>query len=191
MSIKLLFGIVASIFSIACFAPYFRDVFLKKTNPHSYSWLVWSILQSVGVLAILSDRGGYGVLGLGIGAFLCTCMFLLSLKYGTKNITKFDTICLVGSLIAIGIWLFEKNALHSVILISIIDFVGFLPTYRKGYEEPFTETISTYFMSALAVVFDIFALSHYSITTTLYLGTLLFSNGFFVLLLVTRRKLLL
>ena len=59
-----------------------------------YSWLIWTILQIVGVAAQLKDGAGYGAWALGVGAFFCFAIFLLSFKYGTKNISKFDLFCL-------------------------------------------------------------------------------------------------
>ena len=186
--IKPIFGILAGILSVVCYIPYLRDIFQKKTTPHSYSWLIWSILQAVGVVAIIVGQGGYfSILGIAVGAFFCLIVFLLSLKFGTKNITKLDTASLIGAFIAIEIWIFTKDPLYSVILISVIDFLGYIPTMRKGYEEPYTETLSTYVASAVSLALALLALTTYSLTTTLYLATLVFSNSLFVLILLYRR----
>lgn len=188
MSIKLLFGILASVLAIFCFVPYIRDIFKKKTTPHIYSWFLWGTLQILGAIAIIIKGGGYGVLELLIGSLFCFYIFFLSFKYGTKNITKFDSLCFFLALFTILIWIFTKEPLYAVILISIIDFVAFLPTYRKGFEEPQSETISNYFLSSLASASAIFALSTYSFTTVFYLATLVATNIFFVALLFYRRK---
>lgn len=185
---QLIFGLIATVLAIVCFAPYFFDIFKRKTTPHAYSWLIWSILQITGVVAIIASHGGYyGVFGIGIGALLCLAIFFLSFKYGTKNITKTDTVSFIAALIAISFWIFTKNPLYSVILISVIDFVGFIPTIRKGFEEPHTETISTYLMAAISDIFAILALSTFTLTTVRYLDTLVFSNGLFVIILMYRR----
>ncbi len=189
MDLKALSGIVAGITAIVCFIPYLRDIFKEKTTPHSYSWLIWSILQTVGVIAIIVNKGGYfGASGIAIGAIFCLTIFFLSLKYGTRNITRFDTFSFIAALIAILIWIFTKSALYSVILISIIDFVGFAPTIRKGYQEPMSETSSTYLIAAISNIFALLALSTYSIPTSLYLFSLVFSNGLFVIILLYRRR---
>ena len=96
MEVKLFFGIVSSVMAVVCFIPYFRDIFLRKTEPHAYSWLIWTILQVVGVLAQLKDGGGYGAWALGVGAVSCFIIFLLSFKYGTKNVSRFDFLCLIA-----------------------------------------------------------------------------------------------
>ena len=100
MEIKLFFGVGSSILAVVCFAPYIKDILSRKTEPHRYSWLVWTILQTVGVMAQIKEGAGYGAWPLADGAVFCFSIFLLSFKYGTKNISKFDvgvSCCFVGS----------------------------------------------------------------------------------------------
>jgi hypothetical protein len=190
MDLKLVFGILSLVVSLAVFIPYLRDIFKKKTKPHAYSWLIWAILQGIGVTAQFQAGAGYGAWGLTLGAFFCFSIFVLSLKFGTKNITKFDLACLIASLGAIGFYLVSKNPFWSVVLVSLIDFVGFLPTFRKAYQEPGTETVSAFGLSAVANVFSLFAIQNYSVTTVLYVVSLIATNTAFVLLVTSRKKIL-
>lgn len=189
MEAKLLFGIVSSIIAIICFIPYFRDIFRGETEPHAYSWLIWTILQIVGVLAQLKDGGGYGAWALGVGAISCFLIFLLSFKYGTKNVTRFDLWCLAAAGIAIILYLTLSNPVWAILVVTGIDFIGFLPTYRKGWLEPETETVSTYAMSALANLFSLFALQNYTLTTVFYIASLMVTNTLFSSLVLYRRHL--
>jgi hypothetical protein len=190
MEIKLFFGIASSILAVVCFAPYIKDIFLRKTEPHRYSWLVWTILQTVGVMAQLKEGAGYGAWALAIGAVFCFFIFLLSFKFGTKNISKFDIACLLASLCAIAIYFFISNPIWAIVAVASIDFVGFLPTFRKGYEEPFTETTSTFIMSASANVLSLIALQNYNVTTVLYIASLFLTNSSFATMILWRRKVL-
>ena len=122
---------------------------------------------------MLSSGAGIGVASLSIGAVLCAFVFFLSLWYGTKNVRLFDTVCLGGALIAISSYFFLHDALLSIIVVSVTDLVGFLPTLRKAYEEPHTETALTYVLSSLSSVFAILALSTITVTTSLYLFSLI------------------
>lgn len=188
MEIKLIFGVASVVLAIVCFLPYVRDIVRKKTEPHMYSWLIWTILQIVGVAAQIKDGAGYGAWALGVGAFFCFVIFLLSFRYGTKNISKFDLACLIAALCAIGVYIFLKNPVWATIVVSVIDFVGFLPTFRKGFQEPFSETASTFVMSAVANVLSIVALQNYSVTTVLYIGSLFFTNSSFAAMVLLRRR---
>ncbi len=190
MEVKFFFGIASSILAVICFAPYIKDILSRKTEPHRYSWLVWTILQTVGVMAQLKEGAGYGAWALAIGAVFCFSIFLLSFKYGTKNISKFDIGCLVASLGAIIIYFLISNPIWAIIVVASIDFVGFLPTFRKGYEEPFTETPSTFVMSATANIFSLLALQNYNVTTVLYIASLLITNSLFAVMILWRRGIL-
>lgn len=190
MEFKLIFGLLSSFLAIVCCIPYLKDIVKRKTEPHMYSWLVWTILQGVGVAAQLKDGAGYGAWALGIGAVFCFVIFILSFKYGTKNISRFDLFCLISSVGAIGIYIFINDPIWATIVVAVVDFVGFLPTFRKGFEEPFTETVSTFIMSGIANLLSIIALQHYSVTTVLYLGSLFFTNSSFSTMILLRRKLL-
>lgn len=188
MDPKLLLGLAASVLSIICFLPYLVDIFRKRTQPHAYSWLIWTILQGIGVATGLQDGAGYGILGIAIGAFFCFTIFLLSLFYGTKNITRFDTLCLIAAICALLFYILQRDPLLSVIIITLIDFLSFLPTMRKTWEEPTTETPSTYALSALAVFLGILALQNYTVTTVLYLASLVVTNSALVLIVLLRKK---
>ncbi|MFO0743834.1 MAG: hypothetical protein U0469_02155 [Candidatus Paceibacterota bacterium] len=185
---QILFTILSTIVGIYCFIPYISDIFKGKTKPHLYTWFIWTILQTVGVLAMLNAGAKLGVLSLAFGAILCFFIFILSFFYGTKNIKLFDKICLMGALIAVIIYFFLNNPFWSVIVVTITDLVGFLPTIRKSFEEPETETFSTYFFSSLSSLFALGALSYFSLTTSVYLISLFLSNGVCAGIILFRKK---
>ena len=187
MEIKTAFGITASVIGAGCFIPYIRDIFREKTRPHIYTWLIWTILQVTGVIAMYNSGAGIGILALATGSLLCAYVCILSIKHGTKNITTFDTVCFIGALISIAIYIFLKQPLLSIILISAIDFIGFLPTLRKAYIEPYSETVSMFAFFAVSGVFTMLALSDYSLTTILYPLTLILINVIATLVIWVRR----
>lgn len=190
MELKFLWVIISLFLTIVVFIPYLIDIFKKKTKPHMYSWLVWGILQVIGPISMFKGGAGWGALPLAVGGFFCLTIFGLSFKYGTKNIKKFDLYCLIASLFAIAVYLLVEDPLYSIILVTIIDLVAFLPTFRKGFEEPFSETLATWLISAIANLFIIFSLQYYSVTTLLYTSSLVITNSIICTILITRRKIL-
>jgi hypothetical protein len=136
-----------------------------------------------------SKAGLVGVLWVwGVGTLLCLITLLFSLKYGTRNITKFDTFLLIAALFTIIYWLTIKDPLWAVVLVSIIDLIAFIPTYRKTYQEPHTETLSSYILDVISNLFAIIAIASYSIASTLYISSLVFTNFVLVLIIIFRRK---
>jgi len=188
MDYKIILGLLATILAIFSFYPYLKDIFKKKTKPHAYSWLIWSIIQGVGVLAMLEGGASFGSMGLAVGTLLTFVIFLLSFKYGTRNITKIDTALLLACLVIIVVWLNQEDPLWAVVLVSLVDTIAYIPTYRKTYLNPQTETLFSYVMWVIANILSIMAMAHYSLVTMLYIGTLTVTDFLMVLLLTFKGR---
>jgi hypothetical protein len=104
MGMKIFFTVIATVVGTAAFFPYLKDIFLRKTKPHTYTWLIWTMTQGTAVVGIWYGGGGWGGLNLTAGTFLVAGVFFFSLRYGTKNITRSDTIILIVALLAIVAW---------------------------------------------------------------------------------------
>lgn len=167
---------------------YFKDIFAGKTKPHAFSWLVWAALTSIAFAGQLADNGGPGAYVTAVTATISYIVFFLALKKGEKNITTSDKLNLLGAAFALGLWFFTSDPLWSVILITIVDFLGFLPTIRKSYHKPHEETLISYVLAGLKFVLAIIALENYSLVTWLYPASLVAANLLFVVMLIVRRK---
>ena len=188
IELKTFLGIIAVILTFAGYAPYFRNILLKKTKPHVYTWLVWSFLTGIGFFIQILDKGGAGSWATGLTSLICFTIFLFALRNGEKDITYSDKSSLFGAGLALILWYLTNNPLTAVILLIIIDALGFYPTFRKSYNKPYEETISTFFLGGLRWIFAIFALQNYSVITYLYPFSLLLTNWTFVGFVIVRRK---
>ncbi len=44
VDVKVVLAVLSVVIAILWgFVPYFRDIFRRKTQPHAYTWLIWSI----------------------------------------------------------------------------------------------------------------------------------------------------
>ena len=188
MIIREVLGLLSVAIASISYFIYFVSIFKGKTKPHVFSWFVWGILASIAFFAQLSDKGGAGTWVTGFSAFICFIISGLALFKGEKNITKSDWICFVAALISIPLWYFTKTPIYSVILVVIIEIIGFIPTLRKSYSKPHEEAASCYGLAAIKHVTSILALENLSITTFLYPLSLVIINTWFVLMLLQRRK---
>jgi len=171
-TIKVLLGGSATVLALVGYVPYFRDIFRGKTKPHAFSWLIWGVLTAIGYAGQVSDGAGAGAWVTGLTAAVCFFIFALAVFRGEKNITRGDWLCLIFSLSAIPLWIFTNSPFWSVILITVIDIVGFLPTFRKSYFKPHEETAVTYTLSSVKFGLSILALQNYSVITVLYPASL-------------------
>lgn len=186
--IKLVFSVLASVLLAVGYIPYFRDIFLGKTKPHLYTWLIWLI--TMGTAAAASWRGGarFGALCMIFGLIFVLAIILLSFKYGTKNIKKTDTIVFIAALFAILVWWQFKNPLLAVFVVSAIDGLGYIPTLRKSFEEPWSETLSFWLIMAIVDILIILSSDKYNFLTVTYMATLAAANTTVLLVCFIRRK---
>lgn len=167
---------------------YFRDILAGRTRPHAYSWLVWAFLTGVAFTGQLRALGGPGSYVTGITAAISLIIFLVAIVKGEKNVTASDTIYLAAAAASILPWALTGNPVLSIILVSIIDFLGFLPTIRKSYFKPHEETMIHYVLSSLKFTLAIFGLGRYTLVTVVYPASVVVANMSFVFMLIGRRK---
>ena len=185
---KEIIGIIAVIITFVGYIPYIRDTIKGKTKPHVYSWFIWAFVTFIIFALQVLGHAGAGALTTLATAFLCLIIFILGMRNGHKDITKFDTVTFVISLIAIGIWVFAKQPVISTILIVTINTLANLPTIRKSWKDPHSETLFTWEMGAVRNFLGILALANYSLLTWLYPVTNLLINIIESTILIVRRK---
>lgn len=185
---KEVLGIIAVVITFVGYAPYIADTIKGKTRPHIFSWFTWAFVTFIIFALQILGHGGAGAYTTLAAAILCLVIFLLGLRNGNKDITKFDTVTFIISLIATGVWIFAKQPIISTILIVTINTLANLPTIRKSWKDPHSETLFTWKMGAVRNFLGLIALQNYSILTWLYPVTNLLINIVESTLLIVRRK---
>jgi len=119
---------------------------------------------------------------------MCLGVILLSLKHGKKYITVSDTITAILSLAAMAFWLLADQPVVSMFLVIAADLLAFIPTVRKSWNKPYTETLSLYVTNALRFSLAVLAVQEYTLLSTLWLVVWAAANGSFSIMLIVRRK---
>jgi len=181
-------GAIAFIISLWGTFVYIRSILKGRTKPHLYTWVIFSILTCIAFVAQISDNAGPGAWMMGATSLSCFTTALLSIKYGIRNHSKSDKIALFASLSAIIPWLMTKDPLLSVIMISMIDGIAMFPTIRKSWNSPYQENLPAYWIANLKNVIALFALTNFSIVTSLYLISIMVVNTLLISVCIYRRK---
>lgn len=185
---KAIFGILAIIISFIGYYPYIKDTISGKTKPHLFTWFIWGISTVVTyALQVVGGAGSGSWINLFV-IFICALVFILGLRNGKRDITKIDIVFLAFSLLALFIWLVVNQPIWSIVLIVLVDMLSFIPTIRKSWNKPFSETLSLYQINTAKHGLSILALEKYTIVTWLYPLSWLFANAFFSTYLIIRRK---
>ena len=169
-------------------AIYLRATLKKEIRPHIYTWIIGAILAWIGVAAQFSDGERIAVISMLFTAIFCSLMTVLSIKYGTKDIKKFDTIVLIASITAIIPWTITKDPLLSVIMICIIEAMAIIPTMRKSWDDPWGEKLISWFWGAVNFTLSVFALTNFTFVTAAYPLAIVFVNASLIALCLYRRQ---
>jgi len=188
MIYKSIFAIISLVFGLAVFVPYYINMWKGTAKPNIFSWGTWTVLTGIGFFLSLKGGGGLGSWIFGLQAILCLGVAVYALKNGKWNISKIDWAFFIASIIIMPIYIFTRDAALSVAIAALLDFLAFLPTFRKSYSKPFSEPALTYLFSGLSFLFSLGALQNYSFVTLFYPSTIVISSGVFALFLFIRRR---
>lgn len=185
---KEIIGAIAVVLTFIAYIPYYRDLIQGKTRPHIYSWSLWGLLTIL--LVALQIKGGAGAATwiTAAAGLLCVGVVILSLKNGKRDITTSDTIVAVLALLAIIFWLIIEQPLISMILVILADLLAFIPTIRKSYNHPYSETLSLYVTNALRFILALFAVEQYNFLSTSWIVAWIAGNALLSILLIVRRR---
>lgn len=184
---KTLLTVVAILFALLAYINYFRDIFKGKTKPHAFTWLVWCTMSTVAFFSQVSDGGGVGTWVLAFTALVDFAIFTLAIYKGKTDITNMDWFCLMGAFLGVALFTFNNDPPMSLIIISAVDIIGFIPTVRKSATKPYQETMATFGFTSLKYVFAILALENYTFITVYYPAVVATMNALFVIYLTEMR----
>ncbi len=185
---KSLLSIIAILIATASRIEYVYLILRRKIKPHTFSWLVWTVLTVIAFAAQVVEKGGAGSWLTGATALACFIIFILSFIYGERKFSLIDWLSLAGSGVALILWWLTKDPLSAVILVSIIDVIGMIPTLIKGYKKPFEDSITVFWVANIAFIMSLFALETHSLATWLYPLTIIAANTAFVVMILVRRR---
>lgn len=179
-------AITASILAIFGNASYLRDIFTKRVIAHPFTWLVWTLVSGITFFGQIAKGAGIGALPTGIAESFTLLIFLYSLQHGFKNIVKTDVYFLILALVGIIPWILTKDPTISVIIAVSIDLVAFVPTLRKVWLHPITDTPTLYSMNVLRHILTLFSLQAYNVATMLHSVAMILVNSLMTGLIVRK-----
>lgn len=186
---KEVFGAIALILTFVAFAPYIRSILREETRPHVFSWFIWGAGTGVVFFAQLLDGGGIGAWVIGVSGLISVSVAVIAwLKSADTSIVKIDWLFLILAGSALPLWFFTETALSAVIILTLVDLLGFGPSIRKAYDLPHEENATFFGVGAIRNVFVVLALENYSWTTVLFPAVAGIGCGLFVMLVMFRRS---
>jgi hypothetical protein len=181
-------SIIPIILIASSFVPYIFDIVKGKTKPHIYTWLVWFITGVISVVIGLQSGGGYGLYGLMFNVFLVGAIVLLSIKYGTKDIVYKDKIYLSLAFLGVILYFLFQNPVYSLVTAIFVDLIAYIPTFRKTYNDPDSESLGAWVITIIAYAVSIIILENKNFNTMSYITSILTMNIFLSLFIIYLRR---
>lgn len=185
---KDILAIIAALIAVGGNVPYLRDAFTKRVKPHPYTWLVWTIVSGITFFGQLEKGAGIGALPAGVAEVFTICIFLFSLQYGFKYVVKTDKYFLAAALFGLIPWIVSDDPTISVVIAVTIDLIAFVPTIRKTWQNPHTETPLLYGANVTRHILTLFSLQAYNIATTLHSIAMIITNSMMTWIILFRKK---
>ncbi len=188
MSYKVILSAVAIALTLLAFLPYIRSIVQGKIKPHVFSWVIWGTTTFVVFLAQLEDHGGAGAWPIGIsGVITLFVAFLAYIKRSDITITRTDWLFFTAAMSSLPFWYFTSDPLWAVVILTTVDVLGFVPTVRKSYNDPHSESLLFFGLFTARNIFVILALENYSVTTVLFPAAISIACMLLIAMMVFRR----
>lgn len=182
---------IAIILTFIAFFPYIRSILQNRIKPHVFSWVIWGSTTFIVFLAQLQDGGGVGAWPIGVSGVITIYVALQAyLKKSDISITTIDWCFFLSAMASLPLWHFTADPLWAVIILTVVDTLGFGPTVRKAYSHPYDENIIFFSIFMLRNLIVIAALEHYSLTTVLFPAVIAAACLTLVTMVMFRRRLL-
>ncbi|MGW8304196.1 MAG: tetratricopeptide repeat protein [Desulfobacterales bacterium] len=170
-------GKLAGIISLAAYVPYILSVLRKETKPNRASWIIWAVVSTIIALSYREAGASYAFLapvGYVIGS---TIVFILSIRHGVGGWTSFDRKCLIGAAISLVLWKFFDSPMSALLINLLINLLGTLPTARKAWYQPETESKVAWSLFSLGSIVNLFAVESWTFSMAVYPVSMIFLIG--------------
>ncbi|PIY80354.1 MAG: hypothetical protein COY80_03305 [Candidatus Pacebacteria bacterium CG_4_10_14_0_8_um_filter_42_14] len=167
--IKIIASTAATGIAIIAYIPYLIDMFRGKNQPHIYTWISITLVTAVVAYIQLIGGAGIGAIPTIIGVIIDFIILFYCFKFGTKDIVNSDKIFL--SISVVGVLSFAILSNHPVIsltIVTIAEIASFIPTFRKTKNDPYSESLTSYYLLMIKLILVLVALEKYNILTVSY-----------------------
>jgi hypothetical protein len=181
-------GLAAVIVGLVSYVPYLWGMYHGRVRPHAFTWFLWGLLTAIAFAAQVSDGAGPGSWVSGISALICLAIAGAAWHQSRlANVLPADWYFFIAALAAIPLWLLTRTPLYSVVVVTVIDALAYVPTFRKSWHRPAEESVLTFILGSLKYILGIAALPTQTLISSLYPWSLVATNSAFIAMTLYRR----
>lgn len=182
------FVYLAALLALVGAAGYVRDTLRGETAPNRVTWSLWGI---EGVLAAFNEIQQH----VGLAALMTMVLGLVPLVVvassfrnprGAWAIGAFDVGCAMISLLGLVAWFTIHQATFALVSFVAADQIAGLPTLRKAWSVPESESAGIFVLGALNCVITVMTLPRLTTAGLLFPGCIAVTDTLLAILIITR-----
>jgi len=167
---------------------YIRDTLRGETSPNRVTWTLWGIegvltfgvevQQRVGLAAWMTLMLGLVPVAVVVASFRNS--------HAVWRIGPFDIICGSFSVVGLILWALVREPTVALVLFVGADQLAALPTVRKSWLVPSSETPRAFAMGCVNCVITVLTLKHWTTAGVLFPGCIAVTDFCLTILIVAR-----
>src|SRR5271165_4931772 len=182
-------GILSVALAIIAAIIYVFQTVRGDVRPHPLSWFLFGILSATGYW-VQRDQGAHqGSWTLLAMTIICFLFVAVSVVRGERTFSRREwAFAIVGGAV-FTLYLFTREANVAAALTTIVDALGYGPTFVRGWTYPRKDSAASFALNGAKFVPSLMAMEPISFATSFYPATLLVLNAVVSVMLVVRRRL--
>lgn len=188
ISLPAIFGVSSAVLNTAGLVPYIRDIFLGKTKPERATWWIWLVLNVIAFSAQVAAGSTWSLFMTGAQTVAVGFIAFLSLNHGYGKFKKKDIVSLIIALFGVLLWKFTEQPVAALLLVILVDMLGYYLLIIKTWEAPQTETLIAWVLASIAGFCGVLSVWSLNIPRLIYPIYILIGDVLIVSVIVYRRK---
>jgi len=181
-------GLFSVALAILAAAVYIAQTVRGEVRPHPLSWLLFGILSLTGYLVQRGEGARQGSWTLLAMTVICFLFVAVSVARGERSFSRQEwAFAVVGGAVFV-IYLFTGQANVAAALITLVDALGYGPTFVRGWAFPRKDSATSFALNGVKFVPSLIAMDPISFATSFYPATLLALNSAVAIMLIARRR---
>jgi hypothetical protein len=182
------FVFLAAALSVFGSASYIRDTLRGTTSPHRVTWGLWALEGILAFIVEIQQHVGLAsIMTLALG-LIPLVVLLASFKnpHAVWRIDAVDISCGVVSLAGLVFWAVVNEPTIALVSFVAADFIAALPTYRKSWSSPESETPRVFVMGAVNTGITLLTPKNFTTAGALFPGVIMLTDSILSVLILTR-----